>query len=80
MAPYTKAVLSCGAVANRVTPCLGYLRTGGSVPLPCCAGVKVPSQVARPAPRLIPNCLQVIKNWESRINISPKGGTQEQLY
>ncbi|KAK3015322.1 hypothetical protein RJ639_007265 [Escallonia herrerae] len=39
-APYAKAVLSCGTGANRVTPCLGHLRTGGSVPLPCCAGVK----------------------------------------
>ncbi|KAK2981827.1 hypothetical protein RJ640_010344 [Escallonia rubra] len=39
-APYAKAVLSCGAVANRVIPCLGYQRTGGSVPLLCCAGVE----------------------------------------
>ncbi|KAK3004728.1 hypothetical protein RJ639_018066 [Escallonia herrerae] len=27
-------------ILEGATPCLGYLRTGGSVPSPCCAGVE----------------------------------------
>lgn len=39
-APYGDAAVSCGLVATNLSPCLGYLRTGGPVPGPCCGGVR----------------------------------------
>ncbi|KAL5550611.1 hypothetical protein UlMin_000787 [Ulmus minor] len=35
-----EAAISCGQVASYVAPCIGYLRTGGSVPSTCCNGVR----------------------------------------
>ncbi|ESW06668.1 hypothetical protein PHAVU_010G066400 [Phaseolus vulgaris] len=38
-APMAHAI-TCGQVASAVTPCLSYLRTGGTPALPCCNGVR----------------------------------------
>ncbi|KAD4584952.1 hypothetical protein R6Q59_036297 [Mikania micrantha] len=45
-APYAEAV-SCGDVANKLTPCLTYLRNGGSVSSACCNGVKGLNSLAK---------------------------------
>ncbi|XP_059669822.1 non-specific lipid-transfer protein 1-like [Cornus florida] len=39
-APQAEAAVTCGTVVTSLTPCLGYLRSGGPVPAPCCSGVK----------------------------------------
>ncbi|XP_059668135.1 non-specific lipid-transfer protein 1-like [Cornus florida] len=39
-APQAEAAMTCGTVVTSLTPCLGYLRSGGAVPAPCCSGVK----------------------------------------
>ncbi|KAF7143614.1 hypothetical protein RHSIM_Rhsim05G0230200 [Rhododendron simsii] len=39
-APHAQAAVTCGTVLTSLQPCLGYLRSGGAVPLPCCNGVK----------------------------------------
>ncbi|XP_020208160.1 non-specific lipid-transfer protein 1 [Cajanus cajan] len=38
-APMAQAI-TCGQVASGLTPCLGFLRSGGSPPGNCCSGVK----------------------------------------
>ncbi|KVH94908.1 Bifunctional inhibitor/plant lipid transfer protein/seed storage helical domain-containing protein [Cynara cardunculus var. scolymus] len=37
--PYAEAI-TCREVVSKVLPCLGYLKSGGAVPLACCSGVK----------------------------------------
>ncbi|XP_059668134.1 non-specific lipid-transfer protein 1-like [Cornus florida] len=39
-APQAEAAVTCGMVVTSLTPCLGYLRSGGPVPAPCCSGIK----------------------------------------
>ncbi|PON92750.1 Lipid transfer protein/Par allergen [Trema orientale] len=38
-APIAQAI-TCGQVATYVSPCISYLRTGGTVPGTCCSGVR----------------------------------------
>ncbi len=38
-APIAEAI-TCGQVTSSLTPCIGYLRSGGAVPGGCCNGVK----------------------------------------
>ena len=40
LAPRAEAVIACGQVTHSLMPCTRYLKNGGSVPGPCCAGVK----------------------------------------
>ncbi|WP_369123137.1 non-specific lipid-transfer protein [Salmonella sp. S152_61454] len=45
-ASYTEAI-TCGQVVGSLTPCLGYLRSGGPVPGACCNGVKSLNSAAK---------------------------------
>nr|GEZ28893.1 non-specific lipid-transfer protein-like [Tanacetum cinerariifolium]GEZ42860.1 non-specific lipid-transfer protein-like [Tanacetum cinerariifolium] len=45
-APYTEAI-TCGQVISSLSPCLGYLRSGGAVSGACCSGVKRINSAAR---------------------------------
>ena len=49
-APYTEATISCGQVVTNLAPCLGYLRSGGQIPGPCCNGVKSLNAAAKSTP------------------------------
>ncbi|XP_027158267.1 non-specific lipid-transfer protein 1-like [Coffea eugenioides] len=40
LAPRADAVIPCPRVIRSLVPCTRYLKNGGSVPGPCCAGVK----------------------------------------
>ncbi len=44
--PIAEAI-TCGQVVSNLTPCLGYLRSGGPVPGGCCNGVKSLLAMAR---------------------------------
>ncbi|KAL8252600.1 hypothetical protein R6Q59_036293 [Mikania micrantha] len=39
-APYATEALTCGVVVSKLSPCLNYLKGGGSVSSACCKGVK----------------------------------------
>ncbi|KAJ0650944.1 putative plant non-specific lipid-transfer protein/Par allergen [Helianthus annuus] len=39
VAPYAEAV-SCSDVVNKLSPCISYLKNGGSVSAACCNGIK----------------------------------------
>ncbi|KAF3447963.1 hypothetical protein FNV43_RR08670 [Rhamnella rubrinervis] len=57
-APLAEA-LTCVEVAGTVSQCIGYLRSGGAVPVPCCSGVKSLNAMANNTPnrRVACNCL-----------------------
>ncbi|KAK9124719.1 hypothetical protein Sjap_014321 [Stephania japonica] len=40
LAPQAEAAITCGLVVQKLTPCLGFLRTGAGPPPPCCNGVR----------------------------------------
>lgn len=46
-APHAQAAVTCGTVLTNLQPCLGYLRSGGAVPMPCCNGVKSLNSAAK---------------------------------
>ncbi|XP_047332947.1 non-specific lipid-transfer protein 1-like [Impatiens glandulifera] len=39
-APHAQAAVTCGSVVSALSPCLGYARSGGTIPALCCTGVK----------------------------------------
>nr|ACP43542.1 lipid transfer protein [Chimonanthus praecox] len=45
-----EAAFSCGTVVSSLTPCLTYLKSGGSVPTTCCSGVKSLNAAAKTTP------------------------------
>ncbi|KAL5550626.1 hypothetical protein UlMin_000802 [Ulmus minor] len=46
-APAADARVQCGAVVSKLSPCLGYLRSGGRVPPACCNGIRAVNNGAR---------------------------------
>ncbi|KAL5714703.1 lipid-transfer protein [Ranunculus cassubicifolius] len=48
-APYAEAI-TCGQVANGLSRCIPYLRSGGAVPPACCSGVRSLNSAARTTP------------------------------
>ncbi|MFX6536463.1 non-specific lipid-transfer protein [Acinetobacter baumannii] len=57
----TAAAVPCGTVQSRVTPCIGYVQSGGVVPPSCCDGIKA-LYASRSTPDLqsICGCLKTI--------------------
>ncbi|TJX12509.1 hypothetical protein E9840_12595 [Tissierella creatinini] len=57
---FTEAAVSCGGVISSLRPCMGYLKSGGKVPPPCCSGVRGLNSAAKtPADRQqVCNCLK----------------------
>ncbi|XP_057972156.1 non-specific lipid-transfer protein 1-like [Malania oleifera] len=50
--PEAEAAVTCSLVSRNVAPCINYLRKGGVVPPPCCAGIRGLNSAARtPADR-----------------------------
>ncbi|KAL5706804.1 hypothetical protein ACHQM5_024925 [Ranunculus cassubicifolius] len=49
-APYAEGNISCSDIISRLTPCLGYLQSGGVVPAPCCSVVKALNSLAKTTP------------------------------
>nr|AEC04836.1 lipid transfer protein [Dimocarpus longan] len=50
VSPVAQAAITCGQVTSSVAPCIQYLRSGGSVPPPCCNGIKSLNNAARTTP------------------------------
>ncbi|KAL6987978.1 lipid-transfer protein [Sarracenia purpurea var. burkii] len=50
VAPYAEAAISCGTVVGDLSPCLSYLRSGGTVPGGCCNGIKSLNGAAKTTP------------------------------
>ncbi|XP_024187132.1 non-specific lipid-transfer protein 1 [Rosa chinensis] len=46
-APLASHAVTCGQVSESVRPCTIYLRNGGTVPAPCCNGVRYLSNWAK---------------------------------
>nr|ACQ42221.1 lipid transfer protein [Chimonanthus praecox] len=45
--PYVEAALTCGTVTSALSPCITYVRNGGSVPASCCQGVAALNSAAK---------------------------------
>ncbi|CAL0324628.1 unnamed protein product [Lupinus luteus] len=58
-APVAQAI-TCGEVAQNLSPCIGYVASGGAVPPACCGGVKslVSSAQSTSDKRTVCNCLK----------------------
>ncbi|KAL0914928.1 hypothetical protein M5K25_015320 [Dendrobium thyrsiflorum] len=65
------AAITCGQVVSAVSPCLSYLRTGGSPPPACCSGVKGLNSAARTTPdrQAACNCLKQIAGSVPGLNL-----------
>ncbi|CAA7052123.1 unnamed protein product [Microthlaspi erraticum] len=48
--PITANALTCGDVFTSLTPCVTYLRIGGSIPTTCCFGLRSLKNAARTTP------------------------------
>lgn len=46
-APVAQAALNCGQVSKSIGPCINYLKTGGTVPSACCAGIRSLNSAAK---------------------------------
>lgn len=70
--------LTCGQVTGSLAPCLGYLRTAGSVAVPvtCCNGVRGLNSAARTTVdrRTACNCLKQTANAISDLNLNAAAG------
>lgn len=70
--------LTCGQVTGALAPCLGYLRTAGSVPVPltCCNGVRGLNNAARTTidRRTACNCLKQTANAIADLNLNAAAG------
>jgi len=68
-APMAQAIM-CGQVARAVTPCLVYLRIGGSPPPACCSGVRSLNSAAKTTAdrQATCNCLKSLAGGLSGLN------------
>ncbi|KAL5714700.1 hypothetical protein ACHQM5_016625 [Ranunculus cassubicifolius] len=75
LAPHTEAI-TCGQVAGGLASCIPYLRSGGSVPPACCAGVRSLNSAAKTTPdrRTACTCLKNLgKSFTSGYAVSLPG-------
>ncbi|XP_076914447.1 non-specific lipid-transfer protein-like [Bidens hawaiensis] len=68
VAPYADAAITCGQVASKLAPCLGYLTKGGAVPPACCTGVKGLNSLASTTPDRQAACKCLKSAYSSSIN------------
>ncbi|KAL6568757.1 hypothetical protein OROHE_004442 [Orobanche hederae] len=54
--PHAEGALSCVTILTSLSPCLGYLRGGGSVTPSCCDGLKSMNNAAGTTPDLRAAC------------------------
>ncbi|KAK1355547.1 Non-specific lipid-transfer protein [Heracleum sosnowskyi] len=73
-----EGALTCGQVTGALAPCLAYLRTQGSVPVPvtCCNGVRGLNRAARTTVdrRTACNCLKQTATAISDLNLNAAVG------
>ncbi|XP_043723574.1 non-specific lipid-transfer protein 1-like [Telopea speciosissima] len=48
--PHVEAAVTCGQVVSKLSPCLGYLHSGGTVPAACCNSLRALNAAARTTP------------------------------
>ncbi|KAL6568754.1 hypothetical protein OROHE_004438 [Orobanche hederae] len=68
--PHAEGALSCGMVLTSLSPCLGYLRGGGSVTPSCCDGIKSVKNAAGTTPDLRAAC-QCVKTLVHSTDSNP---------
>ncbi|KAL4387773.1 hypothetical protein GQ457_09G012760 [Hibiscus cannabinus] len=74
-APSAQAI-TCGQVTSSLAPCIGYLRTGGTVPPPCCNGIRSLNSAAKTTPdrQTACNCIKTASAAISGINFGLAAG------
>ncbi|XP_042507801.1 non-specific lipid-transfer protein 1-like [Macadamia integrifolia] len=70
--PYTEAAITCGQVVSKLSPCLGYLRNGGTVAPGCCNSIKALNAAAKTTPdrQAACSCLKSAYNSVSGIKLA----------
>ncbi|KDP21874.1 hypothetical protein JCGZ_00661 [Jatropha curcas] len=55
-----RAAITCGDVVRELTPCVGYLQSGGQVPGNCCNGIRTLYNAAQTTPdrQAVCQCLE----------------------
>ncbi len=71
-----EAAISCGQLASGLTPCLEYLKKGGTVPPGCCSGVKKLNSAAKTTAdrQAACTCLKNLSKSYSGVNYGLAGG------
>ncbi|KAJ9544884.1 hypothetical protein OSB04_024591 [Centaurea solstitialis] len=65
------AAITCDDVVEKLKPCLQYLKAGGKVPKPCCAGVKGLKAAAKTTPdrQTACGCMKTTYKSHPEINV-----------
>ena len=68
--PRVESAVTCGTVANAVSPCINYIRGAGPLTPACCGGVKGLNAAANttPARQTACNCLKSLAGRISGLN------------
>ncbi|KAK6779911.1 hypothetical protein RDI58_022095 [Solanum bulbocastanum] len=71
LTPNAEAIISCGQVVERLTPCIEYVREGGVLPTSCCSGIKTLNGEATTTPdrQAACNCIKSTAATISDINL-----------
>ncbi|XP_049406108.1 non-specific lipid-transfer protein 1-like [Solanum stenotomum] len=71
LTPNAEAIISCGQVVERLTPCIEYVREGGVLPTSCCSGIKTLNGEAATTPdrQAACNCIKSTAATISNINL-----------
>ncbi|XP_022722382.1 non-specific lipid-transfer protein 1-like [Durio zibethinus] len=75
-APLTQGAVTCGQVTSALSPCISYLRNGGTVPAGCCSGIKSLNSGAQTTAdrQAVCNCIKTASGSISGINYSLASG------
>ncbi|KAF9595736.1 hypothetical protein IFM89_003478 [Coptis chinensis] len=80
-APYVEGAVTCGLVASQLTPCISYLRSGGSVPPVCCKGVRSLNTASKTTAdrQTVCRCLEdAARNYSGNIKLDKAGSIPKQ--
>ena len=69
VAPYAEAV-TCGQVQGSLAQCLGYLKNGGAVSVPCCNGIRAINSAAKTPADRQQTCVCLQQAYKSITGIS----------
>ncbi|KAK8519403.1 hypothetical protein V6N13_133326 [Hibiscus sabdariffa] len=75
--PLAQGAITCGQVASSLAPCISYLRSnGGTVPPPCCNGIKALNSAAQTTPdrQTACNCIKSASGSIPGINFGLASG------
>lgn len=74
--PLSAQAITCGQVNSALAPCIVFLRAGGSIPGPCCNGVRSLNAAARTTPdrQAACNCLKQAARAVPNLNLNNAAG------